>query len=316
MTPHTPAELLIRQRLRALVRALPGAEKGEVEPIHRARVATRRLREALPLALAHGRARKLERKVRRLTRALGPVRELDVALQTLDTLDTASVPAAALSRLRQVIRLERRRLHADMCREVTRVDLEKLRHRIGRLAARGRLTFRAPARDPRRLTRAQALAARRALRLRAAIDSAAGIYLPDRLHEVRIASKKLRYALEVTRDLSGSRAGAGLRLLKEVQDLLGRMHDLQVLQAYVAEVHAGFEPGSGVSHHGFGVLAQHLERECRHLHGRYVAAAPALRDIPAAVIAGVVPQLARRARRRPVKMGLPRAAAATAEGRR
>ena len=34
-------------------------------------------------------------------------------------------------------------------------------------------------------------------RLRAAIENAAGIYLPDRLHEVRIAVKKLRYALEL-----------------------------------------------------------------------------------------------------------------------
>ncbi|OFW13128.1 MAG: hypothetical protein A3F70_03375 [Acidobacteria bacterium RIFCSPLOWO2_12_FULL_67_14] len=269
MTPHTPAELLIRQRLRALVRALPGAEKGEVEPIHRARVATRRLREALPLALAHGRARKLERKVRRLTRALGPVRELDVALQTLDTLDTASVPAAALSRLRQVIRLERRRLHADMCREVTRVDLEKLRHRIGRLAARGRLTFRAAARDPRRLTRAQALAARRALRLRAAIDSAAGIYLPDRLHEVRIASKKLRYALEVTRDLSGSRAGAGLRLLKEVQDLLGRMHDLEVLIARVRAIQGSSQAPNLRLSADLDRLVRRLETECRQIHSHY-----------------------------------------------
>ena len=56
------AEVLIRQRLRALYRALPAASEGEVDAIHQARVATRRLREALPL-LSPRSVRKLERKV-------------------------------------------------------------------------------------------------------------------------------------------------------------------------------------------------------------------------------------------------------------
>ena len=43
------SELLIRQRLGALTRTLPGARAGDVSAIHQARVATRRLREALPL---------------------------------------------------------------------------------------------------------------------------------------------------------------------------------------------------------------------------------------------------------------------------
>src|SRR3712207_6954937 len=50
-----------------------------------------------------------------------------------------------------------------------------------------------------------------------------------RSHEVRIAVKKLRYALELVRELSGSRATAHLRTLKKVQDLLGRMHDFEIL---------------------------------------------------------------------------------------
>ena len=84
-----------------------------------------------------------------------------------------------------------------------------------------------------------ARAARRAEGLRAAIENAAGIYLPDRLHEVRIAVKKLRYALEIARDLSGSRATARIRTLKRVQDLLGRMHDLEML---IARTRADSEP--------------------------------------------------------------------------
>src|SRR5262245_39176386 len=81
------SELLIRQRLVALTRALPGARQGDPTNLHRARVATRRLREALPLLASGGRRRKLERSMRRLTRALGPVRELDVALDMLERLN-------------------------------------------------------------------------------------------------------------------------------------------------------------------------------------------------------------------------------------
>ena len=44
-------------------------------------------------------------------------------------------------------------------------------------------------------------AARRAQRLGAAIENAAGLYLPDRLHQVRIAVKKLRYTLELDRSV-------------------------------------------------------------------------------------------------------------------
>ena len=47
----------------------------------------------------------------------------------------------------------------------------------------------------------------------AAIDRAGGIYLADRLHRVRIEAKKLRYALEIQRELTHSRATARLTRL-------------------------------------------------------------------------------------------------------
>ena len=137
MKRTSPSELLIRQRLRTLSRALPAAQKGDSKSLHHARVATRRLREALPLVAGGGRGRKLERSVRRVTRALGPVRELDVALMTLDELEAAAdVPRPAITRLRQVIRKERRSLHAEMRRKLSRLDLDK---QIGRASCRERV---------------------------------------------------------------------------------------------------------------------------------------------------------------------------------
>ena len=170
----TPSELVIRQRAGALERALPGARKGDIEHVHQARVATRRLREAVPLIVPGAKGRKVERKMRRLTRALGPVRELDVALQTLDALnESGTVPAAAIARLRQEISSERRRLHAQMCAEVSHVDVERLQRKL--LAAARKRHPEGRLRDPKRIARARARAADRSERLRAAVENAAAI---------------------------------------------------------------------------------------------------------------------------------------------
>jgi CHAD domain-containing protein len=127
-----------------------------------------------------------------------------------------------------------------------------------------------------RLAHARRRAASRAIRLRTAIDSAAGLYLPDRLHEVRIAVKKLRYGMEVVRELRRSRAAARILTLKRAQDLLGRMHDLEVLIARTRAVQGSpHAPNLRVSADLDG-LVRWLETECRRLHGQYMAARPGL----------------------------------------
>ena len=262
-----PSELLIRQRMNALTRALPGAREGDPLLVHQARVASRRLREALPLVASGSKGRKLGRSARRLTRALGPVRELDVALEMLEGMTTGSeAPRGAIARLKQVVREERQRMHTEMCSRVNRVDVEKLRRRAASAAAKG---ADRPRRDPRRVAAAQLRAARRANRLREAIESAAGLYLPDRLHQVRIAVKKLRYAMEVSRELSGSRATARIRTLKEAQDLLGHMHDHEVLIARVRGIQSS-TPNLRLSA-DLDKLVRRLETEARQIHGQYMA---------------------------------------------
>jgi len=297
MAPSSASsEVLIRQRLRALTRALPAACRGDVESIHQARVATRRVREALPLVASGASGRKLERIVRRLTRSLGPVRELDVALLMLDEFAALpDVPRAGVSRLRQVVHDERRRLHAEMERAVDRCNVDKLTRKAV-AAAKARDKDRGPgaARDPRQCAAAEQRAARRAERLRAAIDAAAGIYLPDRLHEVRIAVKKLRYAMEIARELSGSRATARILTLKRAQDLLGRMHDLEVLIARTRAVQGSTNAPSLRLSADLDRLVRRLENEGRQLHAQYISARPALLAICDYAIAQ-----AERRRRRP-----------------
>jgi CHAD domain-containing protein len=111
------------------------------------------------------------------------------------------------------------------------------------------------------------------------MENAAGIYLPDRLHEVRIAVKKLRYALEIAQDLSGSRATARIRTLKRVQDLLGRMHDLEMLIARTRAIQSRAGAPDLKLSADLDRLVRRLENECRRLHVRYMNERKALRAI-------------------------------------
>src|SRR5437773_8558593 len=78
---------LLRKRQAVFTRMLHGVEHGDVRALHRTRVASRRLRELLPiLQLDPDLARKLVRRLRRVTERLGTVRELDVLLLLLDEL--------------------------------------------------------------------------------------------------------------------------------------------------------------------------------------------------------------------------------------
>jgi CHAD domain-containing protein len=294
MVPKTSvSDLLLRQRLSALSRTLIGARAGDMHAIHQARVATRRLREAVALMPSQSTARRLQRAARRLTRALGPVRELDVALQTLDELQReGDVPRPAVTCLRQLMTAERRLLQAEAVKIIDRGEFERLRQKLAEKeradAEKGRVTSTTTRRESTAFRRV----VRRGERLRGAMDNAAGIYLPDRLHAVRIAVKKLRYAIEVLQQMSGSRASRArtpskslrsvngqLAALKRAQELLGRMHDLEVLIARTRAVQASPQAPNLRLSGDLDRLVRRLETECRLLHGHYMASRAQLIDI-------------------------------------
>jgi CHAD domain-containing protein len=280
---------------------LPAAIAGDDAGVHRARVASRRLREAVPV-LAGGlkQSGKARRKIRRLTRALGTVRELDVSLHLLDELsasDELSRPALQDVRLHVIEERDSRR--EAMLSRLADVNANKLERRL-------KSVTEAPELDESQAWR-QALGTRlvkRARRLAAAIEEAGHLYAPEQLHAVRIAVKKLRYGLELAADSGISAAAPPVRSLKRTQEMLGRLNDLQVLQTHVAAVQAA-PTGRSVPHQGLAAIAGRIEEECRLLHGRYVAQSEPLRELAEAVPTEIVPRLARKTR--PLKMGLRRA---------
>jgi CHAD domain-containing protein len=302
MNRSLPLVRLLERRARALHRQLAAAVAGKDTGVHQARVASRRLREALPVltqGLHHSNAGKAKRKIQRLTRALGSVRELDVTLHLIDeTGEKPGVPRAALAEVRALVIEEREERRSVMLERLKEVDTGKLERRLDAVreallhpttghAWRGALALRI---------------AKRARRLDKAMEHAGQIYAPEGLHEVRIAAKKLRYALEIADESGAVSCKEPLRTIKRVQDALGRLHDLQVLQHHVAAVGAAPRHRRSTPDAGLAVLSRLIEDECRHLHGRYVASLTALHEAVAAARRDIPVRLT--ARRRSAKMTL------------
>jgi CHAD domain-containing protein len=292
--------MLLTRRARELERHLPAAVDGDDTGVHQARVASRRLREGLPvLAAGLKRGKKAERKIRHVTRALGTVREMDVTMRVLDELARRpKIPRDALEDVRGHVIAERERRRAVMLARLRDLNTQKLTRRLEEVAIESTMAEASVWRE--------ALATRigrRSKRFAAAIHAAGQIYTPDRLHEIRIATKKLRYVLELAAD-AGIRAARPLvNTLKRLQEALGRLNDLNVIQKHVAAVQMNPPPRQGATVRGLEVIDRALEVECRHLHGGYTKQIPALLELAEVCRSTIVPQIATSgARRAPLKM--------------
>jgi CHAD domain-containing protein len=174
--------------------------------------------------------------------------------------------------VREKVTAERLALRQEMLDEITPSRLNKLCKRLVRVAAP-----KSPPEPPAdQLAEAAQQAGKRARRLKAAIEHAGSIYLADRLHRVRVAAKKLRYALEIQRELTHSRTTARLNRLKVQQDLLGRMHDLEILIDRTRRVQETLPAGDRRAMAELDALVRELEDECREGHAAYMLARPAM----------------------------------------
>jgi CHAD domain-containing protein len=260
---------LLQSRLNRLTKLSGGVEEAQVTAIHRARVASRRLRELIPLLqLGSDSTDKLGRRLRKLTRRLGKVRELDVLILLIDELqESGRAPSGALTRVKAGVQDARRRAAPgkSLGGEVRRIS-----KKLGKVLAE--LEAVDPVRDQARPWRwaIDARVARRAAALKRAIDRAGAVYLAERLHAVRIATKKLRYGLELALEAGGMPESADLAALKRTQTLLGRMHDLQVLIDRSRHVQGSVSVPDVTVWRDLDALITSLENSCRRLHARYV----------------------------------------------
>src|SRR5688572_20190761 len=183
--------------------------------VHQLRVLTRRMRAACTVARRLGPAdavEELARRLRKLGRALGGRRTLDVAAKDYAALSGGATHPA----------IEGAKAEADAA--LTRRLRPK--HREGMLAAIG------TAADALRVTESEAGSLERFLKDRSQglHDSLEAESKRD-LHLLRIEAKKFRYALETAKSLGLRTSSRDELALKRLQRRLGRIHDLESLRS-------------------------------------------------------------------------------------
>ena len=274
MSAAVPTYKLLKTHVESLVRALRLGDEGDVRALHRTRVSSRRLREIIPvLPIPGDKARKLSRRLRRITSRLGAIRELDVLLLLLDELhESRWAHSDALARVAVSVATDR-----DRARRAGGASIDAMRRTARKLRELVDDLRRKQMPDARATRWAvEARIVRRATRLAEVLRDAGAVYLPERLHAVRIAVKKLRYSVELANSSGARSLAATTRLLRRAQDILGRMHDRQVLIDRVRHVQATLTPPSIAVWRSLDSLVTSLDDECRRLHGRYMRLRPEL----------------------------------------
>ncbi|MFA7235676.1 MAG: CHAD domain-containing protein [Phycisphaeraceae bacterium] len=215
-----------------------------MEAVHQIRVAGRRLRIALrgfrgrgfSDALSAKKAKRWADDIRKLTRALGPVRDADVQLQFIDDYlaqhtpspSSSSKPAPsggaawrfALKRLRLRITQQRQRQAARIDRAVARFQSSDLYRNPPQP-----LTSQPPDDDPALRDHADQAIAERTAQLLAFAPFADQPDRADELHQMRIAAKRLRYTMELYEPILPKKQRRKLAKVRTLQTLLGDLHD-------------------------------------------------------------------------------------------
>ncbi len=88
------------------------------------------------------------------------------------------------------------------------------------------------------------------------------------LHDMRIAAKRLRYILEIAHPCFGDYAGTAVKRIKELQDLLGEIHDCDVqseqLEAFLRDLIAEDALALALAAEGMDDLEPESLRVARH----------------------------------------------------
>ena len=276
---HEPTQLYGRLRagLDAFANELDGVEAGSVEALHRARVASRRLRELIPLlGLDRDVTRNLTHRLRKATKQLGTVRELDVEMLLIQEMAQESrYSGSALKRIGATSAEARAAARERLSANLRAAKLKGLARKLERVATDLNSDDAHSERSVGSSKRAwlpalEARLARRAGRVLVAIEAAGAVYVPGPVHGVRIAVKKLRYVAELAAGSTRKRIAADIAVLKAAQDLLGRLHDFEMLLVRAREAQASVSPPDLAAWRDLGSVIHIVQDECRRLHAGYM----------------------------------------------
>jgi CHAD domain-containing protein len=205
--------------------------KASEKSIHDLRVNTRRLIATLELArsLSHrSDISKLQRRCKKILKSMGPLRDTQVLLENLGPLRGMTL----ISDFKKTLKRRERREIDSIRSELKRSRKHELSKRLDDV--RSELTRVHESLGASKIHRSieRALNSRRNEFLRAVRTFQRSQPSDENLlHEMRIALKKLRYALEAAQTLLGHSVREQLKRMQEFQQLMGDSRDLEMLRA-------------------------------------------------------------------------------------
>jgi len=202
------------------------------EGVHSMRVASRRLRSVLRDFMPYLRKRPLApalKQLRNLADALGEVRDLDVSIASLEKMAShapAEVPAG-LKHFIDTKKQQREQAREDLMPILEGDDLKELETEF--LAGVDEATAtRAGSPAITFLTMSQEIILERLKEFEALSNGLLNPFEVETLHDLRIAAKRLRYALELFQQCWGQSLSGYAKRIARIQGALGDLHDCDV----------------------------------------------------------------------------------------
>jgi len=249
---------LLAEQYRELLANDPGVRLGEdSESLHHARVATRRARALLRAAegLVDAEwAESLRAELKWLGALLGPVRDLDVLVEHIDS-EVAGLErddARAFGSIRR--RLEQQ--HAD-----TRSALLAAMSDPRYFRLLDRLEHAPDVPGGNEAVSLEQIASRAFKRTRKAMKALPRNPSDEELHRVRIEVKRARYAGELAEPALGKAGGRFVRAAKDVQDVIGDHQDACVAEIRIRELVASGRAARSALVAGRLIERQHLRKK-------------------------------------------------------
>jgi CHAD domain-containing protein len=226
----------LAKRIIELRQEIDGVRSGkDIEYVHRMRVASRRLRAALPLfgeCLSRKQFPVWEKQIKKITRALGTARDTDVQLFILNEYYRSIADEALKPGIKRLIfRLQQQRtkLQNKVIQALddlqTSTTLDEMDHKLQSILNLADQTYLY---TPYLYQKAYQVILER---LNELLTFDEFVNQPDRiieLHAMRIAAKRLRYTMEIFAALYPGEFKKYISITKNVQEQLGEIHDCDV----------------------------------------------------------------------------------------
>ncbi|MCC6125231.1 MAG: CHAD domain-containing protein [Pirellulales bacterium] len=264
----------LRKQAKMLREQFEGVRAAEdIEFVHHARVASRRLRSGLKVfgeCFKPAELKSWTKAIRRITAEMGDARDKDVQIEYLRAA-LRTIPKeecfAGISRLLVHFEYYREEMQRYVVKAINRLrsggelkSLEKACKKIQARAASNHIDVQ----SRYSFARAEFHVAGRLEELLACEKCLSRSDDAPAHHVMRIAAKRLRYTLEIVRPIYAGRLDFALAIAKRVQTLLGEVHDCDVWQDQLDEF-ATEEHDRLCALYGHGQLFAKLDRGLQYL---------------------------------------------------